>query len=105
MSESTKEKDPGLEKEDLRSRREIIKTLSTKISDNQDECSEDQCLTKERLNFIVTALDTQRKLQLLILYELMRGKFRDQYDNVEWEDVDLIEVDFRLTAEKYGLVF
>ena len=106
MSESTKDMDPGLEKEDLRSRREIIKTLSTKITDNQDECREDQCLTKERLNFIVSGLDSQRKLQLLILYEFMRGNFKDQYDNVEWEEVDLIEVDFRLSGgEVWSRIF
>lgn len=97
---------PELLEEDLRNRRRLVKSIARNVSDNQDECNQDECLTNERLSFIISSLDFQHKLQLLILYEIMRGKFRDYFKNVDWEHGQLLDVELRLsTGEKWTRTF
>ena len=99
-------REPELVEEDLRNRRRLIRSTAKKISDNQENCAEDQCLTTERLSFIISSLDFPRKLQLLVLYELMVGKFKDDFRNVNWEDIQFLEVDLRLAdGEKWTRIF
>ena len=106
LAESKRSRDTEFIEEDLRNRRRLVKSIAINVSDNQDDCSQDECLTNERLSFIISSLDFQRKLQLLVFYEVMRGKFRDDFKNVNWEDVQFLEVDLRLhTGEIWTRTF
>lgn len=95
LMESTIKREPEFEREDTINRRQLIKSIAMKISDDQLVCDDDQCLTSERLMFIISSLDFQRKLQLLLLYELMRGRFKVQFTNISLEKYDFLDVVLR----------
>jgi hypothetical protein len=87
---------PTLLHEDEARRRERVKRLAAQIGDNQNIVDEDMRLSKDRLSLIVTLLDIKAKLQLLALYEIDRGRFRDQTKTHDLTKIRFLKIDFIL---------
>jgi len=92
----------SLEREDAAKREARVRRLAKKIADNQLSPREEVRLTKERLELIVSSLEPLRKVELLVLYELIHGKFRGKTTMGDIEDAQVLQVEFRMA--KMGVV-
>lgn len=92
----------SLERGDAAEREARVRRLAKKIADNQSNPREEARLTKERLELIVSSLEALRKVELLVLYELIHGKFKGKTTMGEIEDAQVLQVEFRMT--KIGVV-
>lgn len=66
-----------LEQEDMIKRRELVRKIASRITDELDQPTDKTRLTRERLELIVSSLEPIRKVELLCLFELQFGKFKD----------------------------
>lgn len=71
----------ALEREDRARLRERVRKIAARVADNQQKATGNTRLTKERLELIVSPLDSIRKVELLTIYELQFGKFRTLFLN------------------------
>ncbi len=69
----------ALESEDKARLRERVRKIAMGVADDQTGATGKGRLTKQRLELIVSSLDAMRKVELLSVYELQFGKFRDLY--------------------------
>jgi hypothetical protein len=85
-----------LKREDETRRRERVKKLAAQIADDQSDADEGSCLSRKRLEFIVSSLDPKAKVQLLALYEMDRGRFRERTAKQDLTKARLLKIDFQL---------
>lgn len=86
----------AFEREDESRRRERVRRLAAQIADNQSNADADACLSKERLEFIVSSLYPKEKVQLLALYEMDRGRFREQTAKRNLTKARLLKIKFEV---------
>jgi hypothetical protein len=89
-------KDSAFEQVDVMRRRARVRKLAQLIADDQENATDDTRLTKERLEFIVSSLDWQRKVELLSLYEMQYGRFRRKFMEQDLERSSVLRIEFRL---------
>jgi hypothetical protein len=89
---------PRSDAESRRNRR--VRFLARSIADDQDHCTDASRLTLPRLREIVTALDRASRIQLLVLYELMEGRRKGDYD-IDWAEAHLMLVEFDLGNNRF----
>lgn len=68
----------ALEQEDKIRRRETIRQIAGRIADEQENATNETRLTKELLFLIVSSLEIIRQVELLCLFELLHGRFKDK---------------------------
>lgn len=74
----------------------LIRELAAIISDDQVNCSMDKALSEKRLKSIVSGMDLNARVELLILYELTYGKYRLDYQSLNLDRANFLQA-------KYGI--
>jgi len=112
----------ALESEDRTRLRERVRKIALRVADDQEHATGKTRLTRERLELIVSSLDSIRKMELLCVYELRFGKFQSVIlledivkpsllrievtflDGRKWtHEIDWASRPFRHLQEEYGL--
>ncbi len=89
-----------LEREDVRKRQEKVKEIAARIADNQQDVTDEGKLTKGKLILIISSLEPIRKVELLCLYELLLGRFKQVSLNLAIESASRLRVEMILSGGK-----
>lgn len=82
-----------LHEQEIEGRLDRASRIAKGILDDQDNASGESVLTRDRLELLVTVLEPFRRLELLCIYELQRGRFRHvaQRESIETMEKVLVE--------------
>lgn len=90
-----------LEKEDSIKRRELVKRIASRVADNQEKSTDQTRLTRERLELIVSSLEPIRKVELLCLFELQFGKYKDLLLTTDLVKAHLLRIEVVVGQEEH----
>jgi hypothetical protein len=90
----------ALEQEDIIRRRQTVKQIACRITDDQENATDENRLTKELLFLIVSSLETIRQVELLCLYELLHGKFKGKSFSPDMDHANQLKIEVMLRPGK-----
>ncbi|NIM49283.1 MAG: TIR domain-containing protein [Gemmatimonadales bacterium] len=79
-----------------RAAQQRVRRLAQVIVAEQNAAAEGTRLTDERLETLINALDPMRRMELLFIYEVARGRFKGGVDPAHLSRGGMVQIDFRM---------